>query len=92
MATAWWLTLFPGLAIVVLVMGMTLMGEGLNEALNPAIRVRRLLQVRILQPAQEGKRLLPLVAKCGDDLVVARVTVRIGRRLRMRQDPEPCPG
>lgn len=46
-AGIWWTGLFPGVAIVLLVMGMTLMGEGLNEALNPAIRVRRLLSVRM---------------------------------------------
>lgn len=43
----WWTGMFPGIAIVVLVMGMTLMGEGLNEAMNPAIRVRRLIQIRM---------------------------------------------
>lgn len=41
----WWTALFPGLAIVLLVMGLTLMGEGLNETMNPAIRVRRLLPI-----------------------------------------------
>jgi peptide/nickel transport system permease protein len=40
-AGIWWTGLFPGLAIVLLVMGLTLMGEGLNETMNPAIRVRR---------------------------------------------------
>ncbi|NEE00209.1 ABC transporter permease [Phytoactinopolyspora halotolerans] len=44
-AGIWWTGLFPGLAIVLLVMGLTLMGEGLNETMNPAIRVRRLLPV-----------------------------------------------
>ncbi|WP_166352734.1 ABC transporter permease subunit [Phytoactinopolyspora limicola] len=41
----WWTGLFPGLAIVLLVMGLTLMGEGLNETMNPAIRVRRLVSI-----------------------------------------------
>jgi peptide/nickel transport system permease protein len=40
-AGIWWTGLYPGLAIVLLVMGLTLMGEGLNETMNPAIRVRR---------------------------------------------------
>jgi peptide/nickel transport system permease protein len=44
-AGIWWTGLFPGLAIVLLVMGLTLMGEGLNETMNPALRVRRLLPV-----------------------------------------------
>lgn len=45
----WWTGAFPGLAIVVLVVGLTLVGEGLNETLNPTLRVRRLLPV-VLPP------------------------------------------
>ncbi len=41
----WWTGLFPGLAIVLLVTGLTLVGEGLNETLNPTLRVRRLMPV-----------------------------------------------
>jgi peptide/nickel transport system permease protein len=37
----WWTGLFPGLAIVLLVTGLTLLGEGLNETLNPVLRQRR---------------------------------------------------
>lgn len=44
-AGIWWTGLFPGLAIVLFVLGLTLMGEGLNETINPALRVRRLLPV-----------------------------------------------
>jgi peptide/nickel transport system permease protein len=36
----WWTGLFPGLAIVLLVTGLTLLGEGLNETLNPVLRHR----------------------------------------------------
>lgn len=36
----WWTVLFPGLAIVLLVTGLTLLGEGLNETLNPVLRRR----------------------------------------------------
>lgn len=50
-AGIWWTGMFPGLAIVLLVMGLTLMGEGLNETINPAIRVRRLIPIAM--PAQE---------------------------------------
>jgi peptide/nickel transport system permease protein len=37
-AGIWWTALFPGVAIVLLVTGLTLVGEGLNETLNPALR------------------------------------------------------
>jgi peptide/nickel transport system permease protein len=41
-AGIWWTGLFPGLAIVLLVTGFTLVGEGLNDVLNPRIRKRRI--------------------------------------------------
>ncbi|MBA2240077.1 MAG: ABC transporter permease, partial [Solirubrobacterales bacterium] len=34
-AGIWWTGLFPGMAIVLLVTGFTLVGEGLNDVLNP---------------------------------------------------------
>jgi peptide/nickel transport system permease protein len=43
-AGIWWTTLFPGLAIVLLVTGLTLIGEGLNETINPALRKRRIIR------------------------------------------------
>lgn len=33
--SAWWLSFFPGAAIVVTVLALNLIGEGLNDALNP---------------------------------------------------------
>jgi peptide/nickel transport system permease protein len=50
-AGVWWTGLYPGLAIVLLVTGLTLVGEGLNETLNPTLRRRRLLPV--VMPARE---------------------------------------
>jgi peptide/nickel transport system permease protein len=35
----WWTTLFPGLTMMLMVMGLSLLGEGLNEWLNPRSRV-----------------------------------------------------
>jgi peptide/nickel transport system permease protein len=32
---AWWITVFPGVAILLAVLAMNLVGEGLNDALNP---------------------------------------------------------
>jgi peptide/nickel transport system permease protein len=48
----WWTGLYPGLAIVLLVTGLTLVGEGLNETLNPTLRRRRLLPV--VMPPRES--------------------------------------
>jgi len=35
MLTAWWLATIPGLAILGLVMGLNLLGEGMRQALDP---------------------------------------------------------
>lgn len=35
---AWWLTLYPGLAILVTVLAYNLMGEGIRDALDPRLR------------------------------------------------------
>jgi ABC-type dipeptide/oligopeptide/nickel transport system permease subunit len=37
---AWWLTLFPGMAIFVTVLAFNLMGDGLRDALDPRLRRR----------------------------------------------------
>jgi peptide/nickel transport system permease protein len=44
-AGIWWTTVFPGGAIVLLIVGLTLIGEGLNETVNPVLRRRRLRDV-----------------------------------------------
>jgi peptide/nickel transport system permease protein len=38
LATAWWLGVFPGLAIMLLVLGINLLGDGLRDALDPRQR------------------------------------------------------
>lgn len=35
---AWWLSLFPGLAILVTVLGFNLLGEGIRDSLDPRLR------------------------------------------------------
>ncbi|MBI3944771.1 MAG: ABC transporter permease [Armatimonadetes bacterium] len=37
-ATAWWIATFPGLAILLLVLSVNLLGEGLRDALDPRMR------------------------------------------------------
>lgn len=36
--TEWWVSFFPGLAVVFCVLGFNLMGDGLSDALNPRLR------------------------------------------------------
>jgi peptide/nickel transport system permease protein len=37
----WWTSVFPGLAIVLVVLGMTLVGESLNDLADPRLRERK---------------------------------------------------
>lgn len=53
-AGIWWTGLFPGLAIVLLVTGLTLLGEGLNDVINPVLRSRRMPAVEL--PPRAEKR------------------------------------
>lgn len=41
----WWTSLWPGLAIVLVVMGLTLTGESLNDLADPRLRSRRRAKV-----------------------------------------------
>jgi len=38
LGVAWWLILFPGMAILITVLAFNLLGEGLRDALNPRLR------------------------------------------------------
>ncbi len=38
--SAWWVVTFPGIAILITVLAINLVGEGLNDALNPRLRER----------------------------------------------------
>ncbi len=55
-AGIWWTGLFPGLAIVLLVTGFTLVGEGLNDILNPLIRYRRVRKPEIPGASPEAEK------------------------------------
>jgi peptide/nickel transport system permease protein len=52
-AGIWWTGLYPGLAIVLLVTGLSLLGEGLNDVLNPVIRKRPIRRVEL--PPLDGE-------------------------------------
>jgi peptide/nickel transport system permease protein len=47
-AGIWWTALYPGLGIVIAVTALTLVGEGLNDVLNPTLRRRRVKRPDIL--------------------------------------------
>ena len=38
LGTAWWLSVFPGLAILITVLGYNLLGEGIRDAMDPRIK------------------------------------------------------
>ena len=40
-AGIWWTSIFPGVAIVLVVLGNTLVGESLNDLADPRLRTRR---------------------------------------------------
>lgn len=53
-AGVWWTALFPGLAILLFVLGLTLLGEGMNDVFNGSSRgtaTRRRARTRRMRPA-----------------------------------------
>jgi len=38
LATAWWITLFPGLAMLLTVLAVNLLGDWLRDRLDPKLR------------------------------------------------------
>jgi peptide/nickel transport system permease protein len=43
----WWTGVYPGVAIALLVVGVTLVGESLNDVLNPLLRTAKVTPVRL---------------------------------------------
>lgn len=52
----WWTSVFPGLAIVLTVLGITLVGESMNDLNDPRLRVRRRARGRRRAGAGAGAR------------------------------------
>jgi peptide/nickel transport system permease protein len=48
----WWTAIFPGTAIVLLVLGLSLIGESLNDVVDPLLRSKRLKNV--ILPSRPG--------------------------------------
>jgi peptide/nickel transport system permease protein len=64
----WWTGLFPGLAIILLVTGLTLVGESLNDSINPLLRQRRFGRMSMPDTAPE-----PALAAEGSGVSVIKV-------------------
>ncbi len=48
---AWWLSVFPGMAILITVLGFNLLGEGLRDALDPRLQIKLKASARKKQKA-----------------------------------------
>ncbi len=58
-AGIWWTSIFPGCAIVLVVLGLTLVGESLNDLSDPRLRTRRRVGAR--KASQAPEPLVPAV-------------------------------
>ncbi len=61
----WWTGVFPGSAIVLMVLGITLLGESLNDLLDPRLRARRgdTTQADVAELAQLAGSTAPAVVR-----------------------------
>lgn len=66
-AGTWFPAFFPGMAIVLIVVGLTFVGEGLNETVNPVLRKRRLQKVTL--PEREIRPVDSEVAQVAGEVV-----------------------
>ena len=82
----WWTGIFPGIAIVLIVLGVTLIGESLNDVLNPLLRTRGGATT-----ADENEIAQVVAASAGleDDQVVAEATFQAEAAVRGRSRTGP---
>jgi peptide/nickel transport system permease protein len=86
----WWTSLFPGLAIVLSVLGVTLVGESLNDLADPRLRRRRaaaqaagvvgavtVVPGGVLSAGAEGVDGIDLLEATGDELFGAPIDEEI---------------
>ena len=64
--------MFPGVALVLMVLGFSLIGESLNDVLNPLLRARRLAQVLIPRRAAGDTSVPPTVDAPAPELPAPR--------------------
>lgn len=104
-AGIWWTAFWPGIAIVTLVTALTLVGEGLNDVVNPLLRARgaagsRIEPERLRAEAAEGgaapEGATPGGATPGDrsadreELVAGRAEARAGPDVLVSRGAEPA--
>jgi peptide/nickel transport system permease protein len=53
-AGIWWTSVYPGVAIVLVVLGLTLVGESLNDLADPRLRTRSAANLDELEVAEAG--------------------------------------
>ena len=51
--SAWWMTFFPGLAIVLLILGLNIIGDDLRDSADPGLKP---LPSRVLRLLKQGRR------------------------------------
>jgi len=51
--TAWWMTFFPGIAIVLLILGLNIIGDDLRDSADPSLKP---LPRRVLRLLKQGER------------------------------------
>src|SRR3954452_6834773 len=61
-AGIWWTALYPGLGIVIAVTALTLVGEGLNDVLNPTLRRRNVKRPNVERRAIGSSAVGPATA------------------------------
>ncbi len=65
LATAWWISLFPGLAMLLTVLAVNLLGDWLRDHLDPKLRqlgVAQVLEAAVAEPRQRGLEEAPFAA------------------------------
>ena len=74
----WWTAVFPGLAIVLIVVGVTLIGESLNDVLNPLLRTRggatTADEEELAQTVEQSVEVAPVEVQSGDGVVRVDLT------------------
>ena len=76
-AGIWWTAFWPGLAIVLLVTALTLVGEGLNDVVNPLLRARGASGPKI---PPEPRRRSSAPAPAAEATAVTARDLRVGYR------------